>query len=166
MIPEETFPPSRFIVRRWIDPVVEGRGFPVNSVYTETVILPILGPSTTFCLRRLGAWAAVEPAGMTVDTRQLARDLGLGDGLGRNSPIARTLERLCQFGMAQWHEAELSVRTVVAPVTERQLARLSPRVVHVHRSMVRRAQGEDRSFASPLNVSADPVRSNGPARRP
>src|SRR6202012_1319878 len=97
-------------VRRWHDPVVESCGFPVNSVYTETVLLPDLGPSSVLCLRRLGAWATFEPDGIVLDTGQLARDLGLGDGTGRNAPVTRTLNRLCQFGMARWHDGELSTR--------------------------------------------------------
>jgi hypothetical protein len=52
------FLPEQFYLSRWDDPMVERLGFPVNSLYTEAVMLPILGPSATFCLRRLGAWAA------------------------------------------------------------------------------------------------------------
>jgi hypothetical protein len=100
------------------------------------VLLPILGPSTTLCLRRLGAWAAVNPDGVMVDTRQLARDLGLGDSTGRNSAMARTISRLCQFGMGQWHAGELSVRTAVAPLSQRQLQRISPPLQELHRTLV------------------------------
>jgi hypothetical protein len=56
-VPELTPLPQSFVVRRWVDPVVERAGFPVSSLYTETVLLPVLGPSTTLCLRRLGGWA-------------------------------------------------------------------------------------------------------------
>jgi len=135
------FPPSRFVVRPLEDRVVQDHGFPVSSRYTETVLLPILGPSTTLCLRRLGSWAVAEPGGVTVDTETLAADLGLGHGIGRHSPMGRTLDRLCQFGMGEWRDGELQVRTAVAPVTERQLARLSPLVVLAHRSMVRQLRG-------------------------
>jgi hypothetical protein len=138
---DDGFPPARFVVRPWIDPLVEEHGFPVNSPYTETVILPILGPATTFCLRRLGTWVAAEPDGVTVDTVRLASDLGLGHGVSRHSPMGRTLDRLCRFGMAKWCGGDMLVRTAVAPATERQLVRLSPMVVQVHRSMV----GVDRS---------------------
>lgn len=113
----------------WADPVVEAHGFPVNSAYTETVLLPILGPSSTFALRRLGTWAAAQPNGLPVDTAELAHDLGLSHKGGRNSTMARTISRLCQFGMAEWRAEALAVRTAVAPVAERQLARLSARAV-------------------------------------
>ena len=80
-----TVAPDRFLLYRWADPAIERRGFPVNSIYTETVILPILGPSATLCLRRLSAFATAPPDGTVVDTKTLARDLGLGEGLGRDN---------------------------------------------------------------------------------
>ncbi len=41
------------------------------------------------------------------------RGLGLGDGLGRHSPITRALGRLCHFEMTAWAGDELAVRTAV-----------------------------------------------------
>jgi len=131
--------PERFSLRPWVDPLVEARGFPVSSIYTETILLPILGPSTVLCLRRLGSLAAARPDGTEVDARQLARDLGLGDALGRHSQMTRTLGRLCGFGMARWSSAGLDVRTAVAPVPEHQLRRLSPELVGLHLCMLRQS---------------------------
>ncbi len=159
-MPEIRLLPEQFHLRRWDDPVVEQLGFPVNSLYTEAVLLPILGPSATLCLRRLGAWAAAEPDGTRLDTRQLAGDLGLGDSLGRHSPITRTVNRLCQFNMADWQRDELSVRTAVAPLGQRHRRRLSGPVLDVHYSLVRRLaachQNEVAQGAAPGAV-ADPV---------
>jgi hypothetical protein len=157
-MPEISFLPERFYLRRWDDPVLEQLGFPVNSLYTEAVLLPILGPSATFCLRRLGAWAAAEPDGTTVDTRQLAGDLGLSDTLARHSPITRTVRRLCQFDMADWQPDELSVRTAVAPLGERHLRRLSGPVLDVHYALVRRVAAchdNDVAGRSALRAVAD-----------
>jgi len=128
--------PERFVLRPWTDPAVEARGFPVSSMYTEAVLLPILGPSSVLCLRRLGSLAAARPERTEVDTAQLARDLGLGDGLGRHSQITKTLARLCGFGMARWSDANLEVRTSVAPVPERHRRRLSPELVGLHHCML------------------------------
>jgi hypothetical protein len=146
-----------------VDPVVERAGFPVSSLYTETVLLPVLGPSTTLCLRRLGGWATAFPNGTGVDTGRLARDLGLSDSLASNSPMSRTLTRLCRFGMARWVDGELAVRTRVAPLAERQLQRLSPQMVDVHRRLVRRQVLEERARAC-SSVSAAPT--VGPAAGP
>ena len=149
---------ERFIVHRWDDPVVESLGFAVNSIYTETVLLPILGPSATWCLRRLGAWAEAHPNGVEVDTGELARDLGLGQNLAKNSPINRTLNRLCQFDMAQWDGTEwLAVRTSVAPIPERQVARLTPAVAHVHHLLVSRAAPAHQR-AKAMIETAEPIR--------
>ena len=149
-------------VRRWVDPVVEGFGFPVNSVYTEAVLLPIF-PSACWCLRRLSAWVVADEKGVEVDPRRLAKDLGLGDGLGRNAAATRTVRRLCQFDMARWSGGELWVRTSVAPVPERQLGRRSPEIVRLHRSMVARSpswvQARARRAAGPA-VAAEPLGSS------
>jgi len=131
--------PERFVLRPWTDPAVEARGFPVSSMYTEAVLLPILGPSSVLCLRRLGSLAAARPEGTEVDSAQLARDLGLGESLARHSQITRTLGRLCGFGMARWSDVTPEVRTAVAPVPERHLRRLSPELVGLHHCMLRQS---------------------------
>jgi hypothetical protein len=150
--------PERITVQRWDDPVVEKWGFSVNSVYSEAVLLPILGPASVFCLRRLSAWATASPTGVEVDTRQLARDLGLGDSLGRNAVLTRTVRRLCHFDMTRWAGDQLWVRTSVAPVPERHLARLSPGIVRLHQSMVdrqlARTRGASAGRARPGSVTA------------
>jgi hypothetical protein len=156
-------PPEQFLVHRWADPVVEAVGFPVNSIYTETVLLPIVGPSAMLCLRRLAAWATISPDGSAVDTTQLARDLGLGDGLGRNSAISRTLNRLCWFDLAHWNDHNLAVRTTVAPLPPHQLRRLSPPILAVHRTLLRQAGVNGRTYQSPVVASSvEAVGTNGP----
>jgi hypothetical protein len=156
-------PPEHFPVHRWADPRVEAVGFPVNSIYTETVLLPILGPSSTLCLRRLAAWAAISPDGSTVDTTQLSRDLVLGDGLARNSAISRTLNRLCWFDLAHWDNDKLAVRTAVAPLPPHQLRRLSPPILAVHRTLLRQAGVNGRTYQSPAVASSvEAVVATGP----
>ncbi len=142
--------PERFVAYRWRDPVVESLGFPVQHLYTETILLPVLGPSATWCLRRLGAWATACPDGVEVDSAQLASDLGLGAQLAKNSKITRTLDRLSKFDMVSWNSGDLAVRTHVAPVPERQLVRLSPALQRLHQSMVEEAE---RSRALPASSS-------------
>jgi len=133
--------PERFVLRPWTDPAVEARGFQVTSIYTETVLLPTLGPSSVLCLRRLGSLAAARPDDTEVDAARLARNLGLGDSLGRHSQITKTLDRLCHFGMARWSDANLEIRTSAAPVPERHLRRLSPELVGLHHCMLRQSTG-------------------------
>ena len=130
--------PERFVARRWADPLAEKFGFLVNSIYTEAIMLPILGPSACWCLRRLSAWVSAGTRGVEVDSRRLARDLGLGDGLGRHAPITKTLRRLCHFEMTAWAYDVLMVRTALTPLPEAQVTRLSPELVQLHDQMVRR----------------------------
>ena len=151
---EEAPIPSVVVVKPWRDPLVERCGFPVNSPYVETAWLPILGPSATLALRRLGLLATARPEGVEVDVGDLAADLGLGRGTGRNSIIARTLRRLETFGMAHWRGDELEIRTVVAPLPARHAERLSPGAAAVHRQLVRLQQcNGDRALKRPGGLS-------------
>ena len=123
-------------VKGWRDAVVEERGFPVLSPYVEAVWLPVLGPSATLALRRLGALAAARPEGVDVDLGDLARDLGLG---GATARLLRTLRRLEMFGMATSRVDHLAVRTAVGPLPERHLCRLSQRARAAHEHFVGRS---------------------------
>ncbi|HEV2810539.1 MAG TPA: hypothetical protein VGV93_09125 [Acidimicrobiales bacterium] len=118
-----------------IDPVVEAHGFGPNSAYIEYVWLAVLGPSGTWTYRRLNAMVVGRTAedAVPVNVVDLSRSLGLGAGTGRNSIMARTLNRLVHFGVARWMgEDGLAVRRALAPVPARQLARLSftPQAMH------------------------------------
>jgi hypothetical protein len=133
-------PPSdrdAFVVQRLIDPAVPGHGFAVTSVYVESVVLPIVGPTSFVLLRRLAIWLEASPAGVYIELADVAADLCLGRKTNRNSPIRHTIARLCRFDMAQWQPDALAVRTIIAPVPPGQLARLSPRVAAIHNSMTR-----------------------------
>jgi hypothetical protein len=154
--------PDEFLLRRWHDPVVESSGFRTNSVYAETVLLPIIGPSSLLCLRRLGAWAEANPGGVSVDSRRLSQDLGLATSTGRHSPINRTLNRLCYFNLGAWSpfNQEFSIRTAVPPLQQHHLRRLSPAVLSVHYSLIREAETRRRSTSRA--VIPDPPE---PARR-
>ena len=121
------------------------------------IMLPILGPSSCWCLRRLSAWVSAGPRGVEVDSRRLARDLGLGDGLGRHAAITRTLRRLCHFEMTVWAHDVLTVRTALTPLPEPQVTRLSPELVQLHDQMVRcqvRHQAASYAGAPALGVAS------------
>ena len=109
----------------WVDPVVDALGFDPRSDYVELFWLGVIGPSTTWLMRRLAAGLDRSPEGFTLDLIETARALGIGGhgGLGsRNSPFARTLVRACQFGLAQPNGAQLAVQAP-APPAERAPAR-------------------------------------------
>lgn len=127
--------PAEFRVVRLSDPVVEAVGFPVHHAYVELLWLPVIGPSTAWLQRRLGSWAEACPAGVTVQLAELAGWLGIGSSSGASSTVQRSLRRLVRFGLASWH-GELAVRTVVPPLSERHLHRLSPSLHDAHDRLI------------------------------
>lgn len=111
-------------IRPWPDAVIDRLGHDPRSSYVERFWLGILGPSTTWLLRRLAASLESEPAGFELPLSDTARSLGLG-GEGRSSPFVRALARCCQFQLAvPQDEAALAVRRKLPPLNRRQLARL------------------------------------------
>jgi hypothetical protein len=106
------------------NPKVRRVGFALDDPYVELVWAGVIGPSALLVLRRLPVlWRDREPA--LADLRELGQSLGLGPSLARSGRTWRTIERLVGFGMAHWLPGdELGVRTEVAPLSGRQLARL------------------------------------------
>lgn len=114
--------------------------FPVAHPYAETLWLPVIGPSATLVLRRLGAWAEACPDGLTVQLPELSEALGFGGASGPGSSVQRTLRRLLTFGLATW-SGRLEVATTIPPLADRQLRRLSPGLVRTHDRMLAATSG-------------------------
>jgi hypothetical protein len=126
--------PVEVTVRAW---EIE-RGAPMFSTqhqYVEMLWLPVIGPSAVWMLRRLAGWALACPQGVTVVLPELSEALGLGWSSGTSSSVQRTLRRLVMFGLSAW-DGELWVRTMVHPVSDRQLSRLSSGLVRAHDRMI------------------------------
>lgn len=121
--------PERLVTRMdvlpWVDELVEEQGFGPRSMYTEMCWLPVLGPTATWLYRRLGSWAEYHPGGVLVGLVDLSVGLGLGEGIGRNSKLAKAFERLERFEAAKWSGRELFVRRALAPLPQRYVERLS-----------------------------------------
>jgi len=128
-----TFTTETLTIRPWADEVVDRLGFDPRSPYVELFWLGILGPSTTWLLRRLAAGFDASPDGFELPLGETARALGLGDGLGRNAPILRSVNRMIQFGMAiSTGEGQLAARRRLPPLASRHLERLSPALREEH----------------------------------
>ena len=128
-----SFPTDSLTIRPWADDVIDALGHDPRSGYVETYWLGILGPSTTWLLRRLVAGLEAEPAGFEMPLADTARCLGLGDKGGRSSPFVRALTRLVQFGLAQVQgDGVLAVRRKVPPLNRRQVARLPESLQQAH----------------------------------
>lgn len=124
------------VIRPWPDDVIDSLGHDPRSHYVETYWLGILGPSTTWLLRRLVFGLEASPAGFDLSLADTARCLGLGDKGGRNSPFTRALTRLVQFDLAQPHgDHGLAVRRKVPPLNRRQVQRLPDVLQAQHQAM-------------------------------
>jgi hypothetical protein len=134
--PALPLPSESLIVYPWTAPVVDSVGHDPRSPYGEHFWLGILGPSTTWLLRRLAAAFDVNPDGFELDLPETAGALGLSATSGRHSPFARTLQRCVQFGLAQPHSRGLAVRRKLPPLSQRQLGRLPTGVQEAHAQWV------------------------------
>ncbi len=118
----------------WVDPVADPHGVDPCSRYVELYWLGIIGPSTTWLLRRLSYGLEMHPAGLDLDLVEMARSLGLGERMGKNAPFRRALQRLCTFELARPHgPAALAVRTRIPPLPLRHLSRLPASLQASHR---------------------------------
>jgi hypothetical protein len=106
-------------------------------------------------------WREREP--VLVDLRELGQFLGGGPSLARSGRMWPTIERLVGFGMAHWLPGdELGVRTEVAPLSGRQLARLPEWTRQVHDRLL--GTHLDRLTLAHTDQTLDPDRSLDTAR--
>jgi hypothetical protein len=133
MIPLVTFSSESLTIRPWVDEVVDRIGFDPRSPYVERFWLGVVGPSTTWLVRRIAAGFDSSPDGFELSLGETARALGLGDRGGRNSPFLRTVNRMLQFDLARVAGADqLAVRRRLPPLSRRQTVRLSPALQEAH----------------------------------
>ena len=100
-IPDPLLPHDHLHVTPSPDPVIDALGHDPRSLYVETFSLGILGPSSTWLMRRLAAGLDAAPDGFDLPLAETARALGLGYKNGTHSPLVRSLTRCCQFKLAQ-----------------------------------------------------------------
>ncbi|MGA2834969.1 MAG: hypothetical protein ABSF84_00085 [Acidimicrobiales bacterium] len=119
---------------QWVDPVVDPHGLHPCSRYVELYWLGVIGPSTTWLLRRLSYGLEVHGDGYDLHLPETARALGLGDKMGKNSPFRRALARLVTFELARPQgPGEMAVRAHIPPLPLRHLSRLPESLQRSHR---------------------------------
>jgi hypothetical protein len=124
-------------VVEWHDPVADPHGVHPCSRYVELYWLGVIGPSTTWLLRRLTYGLEVHGDGFDLHLPETARALGLGDKMGKNSPFRRALARLITFELARPQgPGELAVRQHIPPLPLRHLSRLPETLQRSHRRWV------------------------------
>jgi hypothetical protein len=126
------FTDSILPVRPWADPLIDTLGFDPRSAYVEQFWLSILGPSTTWLLRRVATGFDRSPDGFDLPLADTAREIGLGDKCGRHSPFVRAIARCCQFELARPAGRGVEVRRKVPPLTRRQVVRLPDALRQAH----------------------------------
>lgn len=112
------------VVLPWRDPVVDQIGFDIRGDYVETFWLGILGPTTTWLMRRIDAGFDFYPEGYELNLIDTAAALGLTFNSGRGNPFTRALQRCIMFGAAREASYGLEVRRFLPPLSARNLARL------------------------------------------
>jgi hypothetical protein len=128
-----TFTAEALAIRPWLDEGAEPIGYDPRSPYVERFWLGIIGPSTTWLMRRLAAGFDVAPEGFALPVTDTARAIGLGDKAGRHSPFLRTVNRMIQFELARVAGPDLlEVRRQLPPLNRRLAARLSPALQEEH----------------------------------
>ncbi|HUQ63964.1 MAG TPA: hypothetical protein VM121_09425 [Acidimicrobiales bacterium] len=138
LLQPEASPASTLSIRPWPDGVIDALGHDPRSQYVERFWLGILGPSTTWLLRRLATGLEEKPAGFDLQLAETAQALGLGARGGRHSPFMRALARCCQFDLAEARDdGVLAVRRKVPPLNRRQITRLPDPLQAAHENWQR-----------------------------
>jgi len=143
-------------IRRWHDPLIDELGHDARSRYVERFWLGILGPSTTLLLRALTDELDASGGAAEIDLGDVAAQLGIGHNGGRNSALARSLQRACRFGAARVAgRQELEIRHRLPPLNRAQIERLPSRLAIEHVRLVDagRTGSEHRARARRLALS-------------
>ncbi|MDA8401084.1 MAG: hypothetical protein M0008_13780 [Actinomycetota bacterium] len=129
-------------VSPWTDPLLDALGHDPRSAYVETYWLGVLGPSTTWLLRRMARCFDESPDGFVIDIVETARALGLGASASRHSPLMRSISRCELFKLAvRTGPVTLAVRRRLPPLTRRHLLRLPSSLQQQHNELVAQEAG-------------------------
>ena len=136
-------------VTTWVDPRIDEIGHDVRSSYVELFWLGILGPSSTFLMRRLAVGLVHAPEGYRLPIVDTAQAMGLGTPVGRQSPFIRAMHRCCQFRLARWDGDVLQVRRKLPPLRPAQLRRLPESLQAAHAALIEREVQARHAAVSP-----------------
>ena len=107
-------------------------GFEIRGTYVETFWLGILGPTSTWLMRRIDSGFDVYPDGYELNLAETAAALGLTFQAGKVSPFVRSLQRCVMFGAARVSTYGIEVRRFMPPLNARNLSRLPEHLRQAH----------------------------------
>jgi hypothetical protein len=146
------------IVQPWHDPVVEAVGYDARSAYVELFWLGILGPTSTWLLRRLVTGLDAFPDGYELDLAETANALGLSLTAGVHSPFGKALNRCIMFGVAHESSRGIAVRRQIPPLALRQLRKLPPHLQVAHDDWMRRTTTDEHRLARAIELATTMIR--------
>ncbi len=123
---------STLIVLPWPDREADQQGHDVRGRYVELFVLPILGPTATWLLRRLVDGLEAFPDGYELDLAETAGALGLIHLPERPGPFAKALDRTVMFGYTRPMPYGLAVRTHLQSLAAKQISRLPAHLRSMH----------------------------------
>ena len=145
---------ATLVIEPWEDPMLAQYGFGVTDDYVEAFWLSTLGPTAAWPLRRLAAVLGDRPNVVRLDVAELSAGLGVGSPQDRLTPLAKALDRLVMFGVAQVRRDRLAVRLFLPPLASKQIDRLPP---HLQRSHDAWMSGR-REREAPTPPAREPIR--------
>ncbi len=146
------------IVMPWHDPVVEAVGYEARSPYVELFWLGILGPTSTWLLRRLVSGLDAYPDGYELDLAETANALGLSLTAGTHSPFGKALNRCIMFGMAHHVAGGIAVRRQIPPLSLRHLRKLPHHLQAAHPEWVARRDTDQANLARAVELASAMIR--------
>ena len=128
--------PQEAVIRPWVDPVVDVRGFDPRGSYAERYWLSVIGPTASWILRRFADCFDAAPEGFVLDLGHTARTMGLSFEKNTASPFGKALHRCVMFGVAHPVPGGLAIRRRLPQIANRHLRRLPDAVRELHDAWV------------------------------
>ena len=120
-------------LHRWPDPITDAIGHEPDSHYVEVFWLAIIGPTSTWLLRRANLLLKHSPDGYSLPRQHLAQELGLGHWKGSSSPFLKAIQRCSDFNlMLEQPGGKLYVRQRIPDIPRRMIHKLAPRLKLIH----------------------------------
>jgi hypothetical protein len=116
-------------VTAWRDPLVDVAPGSIPTASDEALVwfTPIIGPTSVLMAHRWATYSADAPSTWAVD--DIARTFGLGESVSR---VMQTIFRLERFGIVRRRDFTVSVRLMLAPLSQSQRSRLPRYLAEVY----------------------------------